>query len=226
MLKKEMLRVAAYLNSGQLTEPNKLRQYGIAIVNRLESLRVLRGSSGAGTIDAVLLDPAAVQESDWGCVIQRCQDSAIGVVVLAKPNDTQFFGYLQPGVHGVIPANGGLGEIACALWSARHQAVLQRELATELNSLREERKNRKLIDQAVGIIASQSNISQAEALRNLRHAARNQRRSMHQLATVVVEAEQILKTVLGDGAGDAHEPPVVEYRQTQRAPRSRAIGQH
>lgn len=208
-----MLKIAVYLKEWPQGELSKLQKYEIAVLNPLESLRLAQGGSLSGSIDAALLD--AMEASQRSCFIERCQSEGVGVVVMAKPNDDQFSGYFRPGVHGVVPANVGLGEIAGALWSAHRQATLLRDLATELNALRQESKNRKLIDQAVAAIATLSNVSEADALRNLRHISRNQRRPMHELATIVVEAYQLMNSMLRvDHARDS-KSRVVAYRSAQ-----------
>jgi len=160
------------------------------------------GSSDA--IDAVLLGPGDAQTSQRDDFIAHCKGRRIAVVALTD-GKRPAHGVLQhSGVDGVVSVDATDDDLACALWSAHQHVTARGRISEELESLRTETAQRRVVDHAKSIIAERSNISEADALRKLRREARNRRRPMHELATVVVDAQNILIATLN--SANAKQP--------------------
>jgi response regulator NasT len=145
---------------------------------------------------AVLVDIDALSGEEMDVVRRHCQEAecVLGMTSSTEPEKLQRF--LQLGLDGIIPAGAGAQEIECALASARYQAKKSRGLTQRVEELERKLEDRILIERAKGVIASRARIGEEEALRRLRREARNQRRSMREIAQRLLEAERMLKADL------------------------------
>lgn len=121
-------------------------------------------------------------------------DCLLGKTCSTEPERLQQL--IKQGFDGIIPAGAGTREIDCALAMARHHTERCRGLNQRVAELERKLEDRILIERAKGIIASRAQIGEEEALRRLRREARNQRRSMREIAERLLEAERMLKVDL------------------------------
>lgn len=197
-----MLRVAIYLANGDEETIEGLEAFDIDIVRGPVPTGKSRRRKIERSPDAVLVAQGILSSSAFPRRSRHWNNRSVSVVVLADestdgptshlPGDCRFPILLQLGVDAIVPRGCGPAAVAAALWSAHHQKGRTRTLIAELDTLRAKVEQRKTIDRAKSIIAEQLGISEAEALRRLRHQARNQRRSMHELSTALIEAHQLL----------------------------------
>lgn len=65
-------------------------------------------------------------------------------------------------------------------------------LRREVVDLREALETRKLVEQAKGILMKRLQLSEAEAFRRLQHKSRSKRKSLKMVATMVLQADELL----------------------------------
>jgi response regulator NasT len=83
-------------------------------------------------------------------------------------------------------------EVACARFTELH--ALTQEVAT----LKEALETRKLVEKAKGVLMERLNLPEAEAFHLLQERSRSQRMSLKSLASKILEAEDVLKSLGGD----------------------------
>ena len=190
-----MLRVMPYLRTSRLGDKEKLNEYGIETLNPLLALREFHELNGSARIDVMIIDADAIDEARQTQLREYCIKNGVSIIVVANLARDSLEQYLGFDVDGIVPANTGVCEMACAIWSAHRQMCAQRELNAEIEILRLKIEQKRQIDRAVSILARKSNVTEKEALRKLRHEARNSRRTMYDLANVVIEAQDIMTAV-------------------------------
>ncbi len=190
-----MLGIATNLDSAFCAQAEDLKSYGIHITARLDLSRPLPPVNGSPLADLALLDFSGSAVADHRELIEHLEAQGIAVVIMSPSAATNAHTILLEGASAVVPRDVSAAGLACALWSAHHQAGMRHHLLAQVEKLRSETQMRKVIDQAKAIIGQQSQISEGEALRNLRREARNRRRPMHELAQIVVDAHGITNAV-------------------------------
>lgn len=195
--------VTILANGDRAISSQELVPYGIEIVGCAKSHQDLAERNGNGGVDAALVSLDGMGPDERREAVGRLTSQEICVVGMTS--DTGAAGLcelLDDGVEGLVGLASGAPDVARTLWSAQRRFVARRALQQELESLQRSLKNRKVIEQAKAIIAELRGITESEALRHLRREARNRRRSMHELAQVLIEARQILEPAgRGEGAG-------------------------
>ena len=114
------------------------------------------------------------------------------VVILLDQDDGACHELIEAGIAGVASLSGPTVELAGTLRIAHRHRCFRHELSTRILALESKIEQMKLIGQAKAIVAEQLKISESAALRHLRSEARNRRRSLHELASVVLEARKIV----------------------------------
>lgn len=144
---------------------------------------------------AVVVDVDALPDHELADVVRLHSQKTECVVGMTSSTDPgRLERLLQLGLDGLVPAGAGAAEFDCALASARYQADKARGLKDRVAELERKLDDRILIERAKGIIASRAQIGEEEALRRLRREARNQRRSMRDIAQRLLDAERMLTT--------------------------------
>ena len=158
-------------------------------LNRVESLEHFSAAIGTSTSDVGLLDVHCPQISDSSELVTALKEKRIPILAVVAGG--QALSCLASWADAVVEPSPG-SNVTLALWSLYvHRANVDR-LKDQILALKGSIAQRKRIAQVVSIIAKQSGISESEALKNLRREARQKRRSMHELATIVIEAHQIV----------------------------------
>ena len=179
----------------------ELKPFGIEVADEGPPPGKRNRSSEFPCCDAALFELASLRNDQWGLRIAELQDQGVCVVGIAGPKTQRpWQQYSEEDLDGVVPAQCGAGELACALWSAHRQFELRRVLAQRVTELECKLQHRKWIEQAKSVLSEMMNITESDALRHLRREARNQRRQMHELARVVVEARDLFRPPAGNGS--------------------------
>lgn len=145
----------------------------------------------------VVVDIDALKDDELANTLRlHCEraDCVLGMTSSADPQQWQRL--LQLGLDGIVPAGAESHEIRCAVASARYQAGRSRGLRKRVEELERKLEDRILIERAKGIIATRAQIGEEEALQRLRREARNQRRTMREIAQRLIDAERMLKAGL------------------------------
>lgn len=151
----------------------------------------------------VLIDGAAFEKRCRSTdLLAQLRNSQRGIVLLADQNCDSHLSYIEAGFDGIACSGRPAAELSGTLWIAHRQYCIRRELYGRIAALAGKIEQMKLIGQAKAVVAEQLNISEAAALRHLRTEARNRRRPLHQLASVVLEARRILGQTTSEAADD------------------------
>jgi AmiR/NasT family two-component response regulator len=186
----------------------ELEPFGIEVSQRRSALWQQGSLIGIDRFDAALLDLEGSPRDQWHDRVAALQSRGVCVVGIAGPEvERPWQEHPEDDLDAVVPAGCGGKALACALWSAHRQFELRRVLAQRVGELELTLQRRKRIEQAKSVLAEMMNVTEGEALRHLRREARNQRRSMHELAHVVIEARDLLRPL-------EHEVPHARGRKT------------
>lgn len=179
----------------------ELKPFGIEVADE-EPLPGKRDrSSEFPHCDAALLEFESLPNGQWGFRITQLQNQGVCVVGIAGPKTQRpWQQYSEEDLDGVVSAQCGARELACALWSAHRQFELRRVLAQRVSELERTLQHRKWIEQAKSVLSEMMDITEGDALRHLRREARNQRRGMHELARIVIDARDLFRPPAGNGS--------------------------
>jgi len=142
-------------------------------------------------------------------IIAQAAAAEVGVCVVVDDGVSLANQYLSNGADSAAFAGESAAVLAVALFAAHNAAVVRRNLRTRVAELERKLEQTKIINQAKSILAEQMGIGEGAALRHLRHEARNQRRSMSDLAQVIIEARRLIDRMSqpnGDGKGTRLTP--------------------
>ena len=109
----------------------------------------------------------------------------VAVADRAKPECRQL---LEAGADALLVSTAAVQDVAYCLWSVVHRTGARRNLEQQYSELEQQITRTKLIAKAIEIIARQAQIPESAAMRSLRAEARNQRRSMEELAQAIIDA--------------------------------------
>ena len=185
------LKLVIYLDHVRFGWLDALSAYDVTVVHRHTAVADGQLWNERETIHAVLVEAKFLASTIRNTFINHCHQMGTAVAMLTELNGTRPLELLRQGVDIVVPTSAGPAEVACAIWSAHHQSLARRELSRELELLRTATSERSLIERAKQIIAEQSNISEANAMRARRRAARDRRR-MPEVAQTIIEAHEIM----------------------------------
>ncbi|MBL9093845.1 MAG: ANTAR domain-containing protein [Planctomycetaceae bacterium] len=124
----------------------------------------------------------------------------LGVCVVVADGVSLANEYLTNGADSAAFAGESAAVLAVALYAAHNAAVVRRNLRTRVAELERKLEQTKMINQAKSILAEQMGVGEGAALRHLRHEARNQRRSMADIAQVIIEARRLIERMSKPGS--------------------------
>ncbi|MBL9093847.1 MAG: ANTAR domain-containing protein [Planctomycetaceae bacterium] len=118
-----------------------------------------------------------------------------GVCVVLHDDVATALELLAAGADSVAFLSESAPALAVAIYNAHNGGAVRRALACRVTELERKMEQTKLIHQAKNILAEQLKVSDAAAMRHLRHEARNQRRSMADIARVILESHRIMSRI-------------------------------
>jgi len=118
-----------------------------------------------------------------------------GVCVLLHDDVATALELLAAGADSVAFLHESVPALAVAIYNAHNGGVVRRTLASRVTELERKMEQTKLVNQAKNVLAQQLKVSEAAAMKHLRHEARNQRRSMADIAKVILEAHRIMSRI-------------------------------
>ena len=190
-----MLRIALYQENSGCGERLDWTRFGIQ-VTMLESLRQVLELDTATEVRVVVFELDAIDEATRDLICDRCHRHGIGTVAMVDPQHPHTGNFLTSDTDGLVSSRATPEDLACAAWNAHRQVIRRQKLSEELASVQLVNEQKRQIDRAVTIIAQQARIPEPDALRKLRREARNQRRTMHELASIINEGQDILVSAL------------------------------
>lgn len=171
----------------------EIEQLGIEVIERRPAMWRLTGTEAIGPFNAVVLELDALSIQQRRAAIANLQQHKVCVIgLLGMPCDCPWQEILEEDLDGLVTVGCGAMDLACALWSAQRQCELRHVLTQRVEGLQFALQRRKRIEHAKAVIAETLSITEADALKHLRREARNRRRPMHDVASVVIEAHEIL----------------------------------
>ena len=188
-----MLRVLIYGPSGWDVEQDALLKHDVEVCAHVTSRDELIEASAEAKVEvALLLLDEADDRQSWKQLAEPLKSRGICVVAAINGADTHPKTYLDEGFDAVVPQTAEIAVLSDALWSAHWGFRACQDVAKQLVEARGQMERGRLIEQAKTIMASQMGITEAAALRTLRREARNRRRSMEDLAKIVLQAHDLI----------------------------------
>jgi len=183
------ITVLTYSRNGKPNHWESLCRHGINVVE--QRVRQPLKVNGSGAVGALLIDREEIAPREASRMIAEAHAQRLCVMVVCDSTEL-IDGYLQAGADAVISAIGSPAQTANAIRSACHYYLARQELCRQIETLKNKLEHRKLIGHAIGIAGELFEIPEAEALRRLRHQARNQRRPLHEVAQGVIDASRLI----------------------------------
>ncbi len=180
LLPHDLARFVIRLDSLSADNPDwelRLGEYDVVVVSTVQRSDSLLGSN------CNLLN---------GDLMPRCLDGSRAVLMLADSLSAELWHLIENHDRVTLCDARCAEALAMALWSTHFQACRRERLHSRVEALEQKLEQTKLIGQAKSILAAHLNVSEAAALSRLRAQARRTRRSMHELAKIVVEVHPFL----------------------------------
>ena len=185
-------------------EPNRprrfeLERFGIDVVDGVLA-QFTEAMIASGQFDVLLIvasqdQNAAVNDSLVRRAVGIGQAAGVGVCLcLSHEASVASREWLVAGVDSLGFTDNSPAMLAVAAFTAHNCAVMRRTLKKQVSELEEKLERNRLIQQAKSILAEQLRITEGAALRHLRKEARDQRRTMWELARVINEAHRIFNS--------------------------------
>jgi AmiR/NasT family two-component response regulator len=160
------------------------------------------------------LDELTDDEKSLICDVARNRNcAAVGLTDATAYQDLLWVG---SGLDAIAPATTTTGGITWSIRSAYVQCHEKRRFALQLRELEEKMRQKELIARAKSIMADHGKTSESEALKQLRNESRKQRRSMWELAQLIIDAHTIMcpkphqrpgtTDMIGQGAAAGDDP--------------------
>lgn len=142
----------------------------------------------------VLIDVRRQIEERLKIVKELCASRSLALVVLADIADVGLGSRaLQAGAQVLLVDPVRSKDICAAFAVAAYQHAKQSRLESEIDNLREKIVQRKLIEKAKGILMDAAKISEAEAFRMIQKQSQDKRKSMAEIATLIITATELVK---------------------------------
>lgn len=177
----------------------ELESYGIEVVGNAP------GHAGEARISGDLCDILLIvarrnQTADMsGPEVRRAvnagQAAGVGICLFLSQEETvSSRELLAAGVDSLGFTDYSPALLAVAAFTAHNSAMMRRSLKKQVIELEEKIERNRVVQQAKSILAEQLRITEGAALRHLRKEARDQRRTMWELARVIIEAHRIFNS--------------------------------
>ena len=173
---------AGYRIEQKFTEPKKLTEF----------------ISRSNIDHIVLIDSRQRCEEVLRLIRELCASGPVAMVALAKAPD---FGpgspAMQAGAQALLVDPVKPKDIRAAFDVAVYQQAKQSRLESEIHQLGEKLAQRKLIERAKGILMEAARVTEGEAFRLLQKQSQDKRKSMAEIATLIISATQLVKEAAG-----------------------------
>ena len=142
----------------------------------------------------VLIDVRQQSEEGLRLIKDLCADHPVAMVALADTADVALGRRaMEAGVQALLVEPVKPRDLCAGFDVAVYQQARQTRLETEIQILREKLAHRKLIERAKGILMDSAKVSEAEAFRLIQKQSQNKRRSMAEIATLIISATQLVE---------------------------------
>ena len=154
-------------------------------------------TDGAGTAgaDIVVIDTPKVDERLLAQVKAVATRWQVPIALFSDDDEKdKIFAAVEAGVNAFFTAGPASGSLRHAIDVAFAQFNTRRALLTELDRVSATLAERKVVERAKGIVMKTRALDEAEAYRMMRQVAMSRNIRLAQLAEVIIEAEELLKT--------------------------------
>jgi AmiR/NasT family two-component response regulator len=172
----------------------------------------------ADQLDLVLVDIRMCDRECLTVAFSKLRQHNVCLVALCPAIDASP-GFDDLDWDGVVVSTGGQAQIS-ALYCAFRQWRARKELEQRVAELDQKLEETRVVGRAKAIMAEQLGVSERTALDQLRREARKRRKPMHELAEVIINAQEIISPKADS---------VVQCRTTapsEKPPRSRPLSPH
>jgi two-component system, response regulator PdtaR len=191
------IRVCIFRPRAELCESLALEteEAGYTVEEKFSQPQELVDFIGRSKIDHIaLIDARQRGDEVFALIRELCVRRSVAVVALEKlidcgPNSSA----LAAGAQTLIVEPVNPKDLSCAFAVALVQHAKQARLEDELDQLRERLANRKLIEKAKGMLMKASRVSESEAFRLIQKQSQDKRKSMVEIATSIISANQLLE---------------------------------
>lgn len=116
----------------------------------------------------------------------------IPVVIISAYSDQEYVDdAAQVGVFGYLLKPISSDQLRTAIQVAWSRYLASREQSEEISSLHERLENRKIIEQAKWVLVKRKNIDEPDAMRTLQRQARNNRRTLVDVARAILDSDTV-----------------------------------
>lgn len=126
-----------------------------------------------------------------------------GICVVIREDSESARELLDLGADSIAFVDQSAALLAFAVFTAHNGALTRRLLTKKVQDLEQKLEHDRCVQQAKSILAEQMKITEGAALRHLRKEARDQRKSMVELAGIIIEAHRSPSHRLVESQGDA-----------------------
>lgn len=203
-LNSQSIRYAVYRRTAGSFREKTLDHFGLRFITIFQGcVNVTDLSTPKFEVLVIEADavPAAADDPQVRQLMQQARAADLGVCVVVHDDVRSALELLAAGADSVGFFDDAAPAFAVAVFAAHNAAVVRRTLSGRVAELERKIEQDRIVGQARSILAEQLRISETQALKQIRHEARNQRRSMADVAKVIVEAQQILKRVSRNSDG-------------------------
>ena len=144
--------------------------------------------------DLALLDIRMPEKDGLAAAAVIFQQLHIPVMILSAYSDPEYVtGASRLGIFGYLLKPITLDQLRVAVSVAWARFLEFEEKTEEIGNLKERLENRKIIEQAKWVIVSRKGVDEPEAMRMLQRRARDNRRSLVEVATAILDSEDLFK---------------------------------
>jgi AmiR/NasT family two-component response regulator len=189
----------------------ELERFGIEVVGRAPG-QTIEAQISAGLCDVLLVvaghkQTGAMSDPEVRRGVAAGQAAGVGIcLVVTQEAAVSSRELLAAGIDSLGFTDHSPALLAVAAFTAHKIAETRRSLKRQVSELEEKLERNRVIQQAKSILAEQMKITEGTALRHLRKEARDQRRTMWELAQVVNEAHRIFNSQSKSSRLSARKP--------------------
>ncbi len=193
------LRVLVWQFEPDSSSRFELERFGIYVVDVVAG-QCVEAQIAAGQFDVLLIVGRGAQTTGNNATFVRRgisigQSAGVGICLYTSHEAIVVSReLLAAGVDSLSFADCSPALLAVAAFTAHNSAKICKSLKKQVIELEEKIERNRLIQQAKSILAEQLRITEGAALRHLRKEARDQRRTMWELARVINEAHRIFNS--------------------------------
>ena len=180
---------------GTVKKARRLGEQGFTVVATYAPEDDWTDDVGTAGADVVVIESPRVDERLLAQVKAVSERSPVPIALFSDDDETgKIFAAVEAGVNAFFTGKPINGSLRHAIDVASAEFTTRRALLGELDRVSAALAERKVVERAKGIVMKTRALDEAEAYRMMRQVAMSRNIRMAQLAEVIIEAEDLLKT--------------------------------